>query len=345
MKKIFLALAALAAMTAVSCVKDEQNPDALVPEEKPVKYTDLILNEINGTGEDSEKYVEIYNKGTEAISLLDVTLEYNGDVTWSGAATDVIQPSGYFVVLGTKKADNAGSMMSKGLSAGKYITVGLYDPKGTELDLFQRGDGSGDSVADGEIEGMDYSRMPNATGGWYYTDAAGTRGADNGTSTDGLTALGNEPEVPAGALVLNEINGTGEDADKYIELYNGTDAEISLAGYTMTYNDELTWTAENSDVIAAGGYLVLKGTKKTGDMQKGLSAGKNIKVVLLDADEREVDVFQRGAGDGSEVAGDETSGVAYCRLPNGFGDWYMTTEEGSEGEDNGSDATGFEKVK
>ena len=43
MKKIFLALAALAAMTAVSCVKDEQNPNALVPEVKPVKYTDLLL--------------------------------------------------------------------------------------------------------------------------------------------------------------------------------------------------------------------------------------------------------------------------------------------------------------
>ena len=35
MKKIFLALAAFAAMTAVSCVKDEQNPDALVPEPEP----------------------------------------------------------------------------------------------------------------------------------------------------------------------------------------------------------------------------------------------------------------------------------------------------------------------
>ena len=44
MKKIFLALAALAAMTAVSCVKDEKNPNALVPEVKPVKYTDLLLN-------------------------------------------------------------------------------------------------------------------------------------------------------------------------------------------------------------------------------------------------------------------------------------------------------------
>ena len=60
MKRLFYIIAAFAAITA--CVKDEQNPEALVPEVKPVKYTDLVLNEINGTGEDSEKYVEIYTK-------------------------------------------------------------------------------------------------------------------------------------------------------------------------------------------------------------------------------------------------------------------------------------------
>ena len=345
MKKTFIALAALATMAAVSCVKDEQNPEALVPEVKPVKYTDLVLNEINGTGEDSEKYVEIYNKGTEPISLLDVKLTYNGSDTWSGAASDVIQPSGYFVVLGTKKADNPGSMMSKGLSAGKYIAVALIDPAGNQLDIFQRGDGSGDNVAEGEITGMDYSRMPNATGAWYYTEAAGTKGADTGSSVDGLTAVGDEPAVPEGALVLNEINGNGQDEDKYVELYNGTSAEISLAGYTMTYGGDLTWEAKTSDKIGAGEYLVLKGTKNTGDMKKGLSAGKYIKVVLLDAAGAEVDVFQRGDGSGNSVADGETTGVAYCRLPNGTGEWYMTTPEGSEGADNGSDTTGFEKVQ
>ena len=43
MKKIFLALAALASMAAVSCVKDEQNPNALVPEPEP---ENLLIKEI-----------------------------------------------------------------------------------------------------------------------------------------------------------------------------------------------------------------------------------------------------------------------------------------------------------
>ena len=37
MRKIFLAFAALATMAAVSCVKDELNPDALVKPEPPVE--------------------------------------------------------------------------------------------------------------------------------------------------------------------------------------------------------------------------------------------------------------------------------------------------------------------
>ena len=40
MKKIFLVLAALATMAAVSCVKDELNPDALVKPEPPVEKTE-----------------------------------------------------------------------------------------------------------------------------------------------------------------------------------------------------------------------------------------------------------------------------------------------------------------
>ena len=75
MKKIFLALAAFAAMTAVSCVKDEQNPEALVPEKEPevvYDYSKLVLNELSGAGEDSEKFWELYNTGNQEIDLAGV---------------------------------------------------------------------------------------------------------------------------------------------------------------------------------------------------------------------------------------------------------------------------------
>lgn len=341
MKKIFFALAAFASMTVMSCVKDEMNPSALVPEEKPVNYTDLVLNEINGTGEDTEKYIEIYNKGTEAINLLDVRLTYNGDETWSGAASDVIQPSGYFVVLGTKKAENPGSMMAKGLSAGKYIAVELLDPAGNKLDLFQRGDGSGNSVPDVEISGMDYSRMPNATGAWYYTDAAGTKGASNGTSTEGLTAVSGE-DAPAGAakVVLNELNGNS----KFIELYNAGNATASLEGWKM-YKDDSTeenWTGAAGLTIAPGTYLVLYSedvttehpeVQETHIFASGLSAKKTVKIELKDAQNGTVDVFTRGEEPWNvTITGGEVS-VSFARVPNGTGDFKLA--DATPGAENG----------
>lgn len=347
MKKIFFALSVLAAMSAVSCVKDEQNPDALVPEEKPVKYTDLVLNEINGNGSNSEKYIEIFNKGTEAISLLDVKITYNGNDTWSGAASDVIQPSGYFVVLGTKKAETPGSMMSTGLSAGKYIAVELFDPKGNSLDLFQRGDGSGENVADGEIEDMDYSRMPDGTGNWYYTDAAGTKGATNGTSTDGLTAVGDEPLVAK--VVLNELNGT--DEGKFIELYNAGNAPAPLAGWKM-YKDgkgEENWTGTEGLTLAAGEYLVLWSEdvaeahpEVDGSLifASGLSAKKTVKIELKDAAGETMDVFMRGSADGEwnvNIQNGEVS-CSFARVPNGTGDFALANA--TPGEDNGEDSLG-----
>ena len=50
MKRIFIAFAAIAAMSAVSCVKDEMNPEALVPEKEPevvYDYSKLVLNELS----------------------------------------------------------------------------------------------------------------------------------------------------------------------------------------------------------------------------------------------------------------------------------------------------------
>ena len=62
MKKIFFALAAMAVM---SCVKDERDPQSLVPAPDPVyDYSGLVLNELSGAGEDNEKFFELYNGGT-----------------------------------------------------------------------------------------------------------------------------------------------------------------------------------------------------------------------------------------------------------------------------------------
>lgn len=183
MKKTHIIL--LATFSLLSCVKDEM----VVVTEPPVvvDYTQLVLNEINGTAAtDPEKYIELYNKGAVAINLNGVQLTYGGAVTWTGDATQDIAPDGYFVVLGTKKGTNPGSMMSEGLSAGKNIKVQLLSPEDTALQTFQRGDGLGGSTTPTD---QDFSRVTNGTGIFYYTPSVGTKGTTNGTVTTGLTPV------------------------------------------------------------------------------------------------------------------------------------------------------------
>ena len=71
---------------------------------------------------------------------------------------------------------------------------------------------------------------------------------------------GNKDQKVAG-IVLNELSG----ADKFIELYNTTDAEVSLEGvYIVKYDSSkdggksTTWTGAAGMKIAANGYVVLE---------------------------------------------------------------------------------------
>mgnify|MGYP006391547697 CR=1 FL=1 len=122
MKKIFFALAAFAAMTA--CVKDEQNPDALVPEKEPeivYDYSKLVLNELCGAGEDNEKYWELYNTGSQEIDLAGVFINKDEELAWTGAKGQKIPAKGFFAIVGAKGTTPDG--FSSGFSAKKSVIV------------------------------------------------------------------------------------------------------------------------------------------------------------------------------------------------------------------------------
>ncbi len=164
----------------------------------------------------------------------------------------------------------------------------------------------------------------------------------------------NDPTVDAGGdetnpaekvegLVLNELSG----ADKYIELYNTTDAEISLEGIHIIKYDSTkeggkstTWTGKAGMKIAAKGYVVLESSDlsdpvEDGDpnykyesenhiFKGGLSGKKNCYFELADADEKVLDSFKRGEeGAGwNQVGGfNNDKKHTFSRVPNGTGDW------------------------
>ena len=166
---------------------------------------------------------------------------------------------------------------------------------------------------------------------------------------------GNEPGAGSATtgVVLNELSG----ADKFIELYNTTDAEISLEGvYLVKYDSSkdggmsTTWTGAAGMKIAAKGYVVLESSDlsdpaEDGDpayeyesanhvFRGGLSGKKNVFVELYSANDEKLSEFKRG----EEGAGwNQVSGFnndkkhTFSRVPNGTGEWaYADPTKGAE---------------
>ena len=162
---------------------------------------------------------------------------------------------------------------------------------------------------------------------------------------------GNETKVTG--IVLNELSG----ADKFIELYNTTDKELSLEGvYLVKYDSSkdggksTTWTGAAGMKIAAKGYVVLESSDlsdpaEDGDenyvyesanhvFKGGLSGKKNVFIELYSAADEVLSEFKRG----EEGAGwNQVSGFnndkkhTFSRVPNGTGEWaYADPTKGAE---------------
>ena len=162
-----------------------------------------------------------------------------------------------------------------------------------------------------------------------------------GPQVDGSGNEGDQAKVEG--VVLNELSG----ADKFIELYNTTDKEISLEGvYLVKYDSSkeggksTTWTGAKGMTIAAKGYVVLESSDlsdpaEDGDpayayesanhvFKGGLSGKKNVFIELYNANDEKLSEFKRG----DEGAGwNQVSGFnndkkhTFSRVPDGTGPW------------------------
>ena len=163
----------------------------------------------------------------------------------------------------------------------------------------------------------------------------------NDPQVDGSGAGKDEAKVAG--VVLNELSG----ADKFIELYNTTDKEISLEGvYVVKYDSSkdggksTTWTGAKGMTIAAKGYVVLESSDladeaEGGDpnyayesanhvFKGGLSGKKNVFIELYNAADEKLSEFKRGEeGAGwNQVSGfNNNKKNSFSRVPNGTGDW------------------------
>lgn len=184
----------------------------------------------------------------------------------------------------------------------------------------------------------------------------------NDPQVDGSGDKGDAAQTTAG-LVLNELSG----ADKYIELYNTSDKEVSLEGvYLVKYDSSkeggksTTWTGKAGMKITAKGYVVLESSDladpaEDGDpnyayesanhvFKGGLSGKKNVFIELYDAKDNKLSEFKRG----DEGAGwNQVSGFnndkkhTFSRVPDGTGDWVYA--DPTKGQANGAKVADIEQ--
>ena len=157
----------------------------------------------------------------------------------------------------------------------------------------------------------------------------------------GNTPGGNETKVTG--VVLNELSG----ADKFIELYNTTDKEVSLEGLCLVKYDSskdggksTTWTGAKGMTIAAKGFVVLESSDladpaEDGDpnyayesanhvFKGGLSGKKNVKIELQNAAGDVLNTFVRGEeGAGWNQVGNFNNDKehTFSRVPDGTGEF------------------------
>ena len=145
-----------------------------------------------------------------------------------------------------------------------------------------------------------------------------------------------EPEPSEVNVVLNELCGNkAYNGNKFIELYNAGEDATTMTGWTMRkYASDATdvageydicWTAPQGLILAADGYLVLEAdqTDPKKGFNAGLSAKKELKFELVNAEGEVVDSFIRGEDKTpfEEKSLPENKEASFSRVPNGEGEF------------------------
>ena len=303
-----------------------------------VDYSVLRLNELNG----NDKFIEIYNAGADAINLNGVYIEKDGVQNWLADNTVKIDAGGYVLLYsedvtieGAAQAGYPESLtFHSGLSAKKNVRIQLFTPAGVSIDDFNLTA----IELNGEAYGYASNQAPasysrNADGNWYYADATpGSANVDGANIVLGLEG-GDVPPTPEQPdytnIVLNELNGN----DKFIEIYNKGNLDLSLEGMTIMKDDYVagaTWTADATVVVPAHGYVLLYSADVAIDhpeqpenlfFNSGLSAKKTVRITLFMPDGSVRDEFTRGTTGEWGLTISAVDG-SYARTPDG-GDWKL----------------------
>lgn len=158
-------------------------------------------------------------------------------------------------------------------------------------------------------------------------------------SEEDIPGWGDEdkPQITtAHSVVLNEICGSQDPDDDWVEFYNAGKADDDLSGMKLIKTDENgsekdIYTFPQGSIVKPGEFKVV--ATLTGELQAGISNKKQVGLRLEATDGKIVDMFDRDADLGKDVKHD-TNG-SYARVPDGTGGWTIVATY-TRGKANGS---------
>ncbi len=292
-----------------SCQKDDFSDDGQVGSSD---YKGLVINEIAS----SDDFVEIYNGSANEIDLSGFVI--NDDSSYDSEAYLFASGSkigaGEFIVV-YKDTDFAFGIGSGG------DTIYLLDSDGYQVDVV--------SIPAAESDKESYGRSTDGGDSLVWFDSA-TPGYSNSTESDDDVQPEDSSSIEG--LCINEASYGTDDVEDFVELYNGSDVTISLAGFTLSdsngFDSDEAYTLPEGTQIEAGNYLLL-----TKDVEFTFGIGGADEIQLYDTDGTLVAYIQ--------LPSKEDGVESYGCLTDGSVDAYIQYSEASPGKSN-SKGTPFE---
>jgi hypothetical protein len=213
-------------------------------------------------GVDSEgfEFIELQNVGDETLDLSSVSFDKGVTFDFAAGSVKSLGPGNFVLVVKNKQAflSRYGQALS-GLVAGEYggklandgESVSLVDTWNGTIAEFEYGDGRGWPLS---ADGGGHSLVPqdaalldepkgslNYPGNWRAsTYLAGSPGRDD--------------PAPVASVLINEFLAESEASDDWVELYNPTDASVSLSGWYLSddRSDLSKWAIPGGSIPAHG---------------------------------------------------------------------------------------------
>jgi len=211
--------------------------------------SDIVINEIGAFETSDNEWIEIYNKGSTAIDLTGWKF-YENETNHSLNAFQgdlIIEPNEYAII-----ANKADKFISKYSFTGTVIDsswsnlnesgepIALKDSTGTIIESFTYLSAPNHSLERANPNLADYT-----SSNWQEHPSGHTAGSQNSNFNSGTS--GTPPQPPSsspssalafGDVLINEFVSDPADGEEWIELYNKTNEEIDLAGWTIEEGSE-----------------------------------------------------------------------------------------------------------